>query len=145
MAKTARTPAKHKAPPPSVGVWRRRLTGVSAAGAVLAGFWCLMLSSLIPAWRATRNTDMSSTLRQGIDVAGRSRVWGRNGLVAGQVALALVVLTVTVSLFRAFQIEVSQPGFRTERMVLSTFDPQLARYSDEQADAFLRRMSLPAA
>jgi putative ABC transport system permease protein len=99
-----------------------------------------LLSSLVPAWRATRNTDMSSTLRQGIDVAGRSRVWGRNGLVAGQVALALVVLTVTVSLFRAFQIEVSQPGFRTERMVLSTFDPQLARYSDDQADAFYTRL-----
>jgi putative ABC transport system permease protein len=95
-----------------------------------------LLSSLLPAWRATRNTDMSSTLRQGIDVAGRSRVWGRNGLVALQVALALVVLTVTVSLFRAFQTELSQPGFRTERMVLSTFDPQLARYSDDQADAF---------
>jgi len=99
-----------------------------------------LLSSLLPAWRATRSTDMSSTLRQGIDVAGRARVWGRNGLVAVQVALALVVLTVTVSLFRAFQIEVSRPGFRTERMVLSTFDPQLARYSDDQADAFYARL-----
>ena len=95
-----------------------------------------LLSSLLPAWRATRNTDMSSTLRQGIDVTGLSRVWGRNGLVALQVALSLVVLTATVSLFRAFQVEVSQPGFRTERMVLTTFDPQLARYSDDQADAF---------
>jgi putative ABC transport system permease protein len=99
-----------------------------------------LLSSLLPAWRATRNTDMSSTLRQGIDVAGRSRVWGRNALVSVQVALALVVLTATVSLFRAFQVEVSQPGFRTERMVLSTFDPQLARYSDDQADAFYTRL-----
>ena len=99
-----------------------------------------LLSSVLPAWRATGHTDMSSTLRQGIDVAGRSRVWGRNGLVAAQVGLALVVLTVTVSLFRAFQIEVSQPGFRTERMVLSTFDPQLARYSDAQADAFYTRL-----
>jgi len=50
------------------------------------------------------------------------------------------VLTVTVSLFRAFQIEVSQPGFRTERMLLSTFDPQLARYDDGQADAFYTRL-----
>jgi predicted permease len=99
-----------------------------------------ILSSLLPAWRATRNTDMSSTLRQGIDVAGRSRVWGRNALVSVQVALALVVLTATVSLFRAFQVEVSQPGFRTERMVLSTFDPQLARYNDDQADAFYTRL-----
>ena len=95
-----------------------------------------LLSSLLPAWRATRNTDMCSTLRQGIDVTARSRVWGRNLLVSLQVALALVVLTATVSLFRAFRVEVSQPGFRTERMVLSTFDPQLARYSDDQADVF---------
>jgi len=99
-----------------------------------------LLSSVLPAWRTTRNSDMSSTLRQSVDVTGTSRVWGRNGLVAVQVALALVVLTVTVSLFRAFQIEVSQPGFRTERMLLSTFDPQLARYDDTQADGFYTRL-----
>jgi len=99
-----------------------------------------LLSSVVPAWRATGKTDMSSTLRQGIDVKGRSRVWGRNALVVAQVALALVVLTVTVSLFRAFQTEVSQPGFRTERMVLSTFDPELARYSGAQADVFYARL-----
>jgi predicted permease len=99
-----------------------------------------LLSSVVPAWRATRNTNMSSTLRQNADFTGWSRVWGRNGLVAVQVALALVVVTMTVTLFRAFQVEVSQPGFRTERMLLSTFDPELARYTDGQADAFYTRL-----
>jgi putative ABC transport system permease protein len=121
-----------------------RLTFDLDRRAILAGLVVAtasaLLSSVVPAWRATHRTDMSATLRQGVDFTGRSRVWGRNGLVAMQVALALIVLTVTVSLFRAFQIEVSQPGFRTERMLLSTFDPQLARYDDGQADAFYARL-----
>ena len=99
-----------------------------------------LLSSVLPAWRATHKTDVASILRLAIDFKGRSRVWGRNGLVAVQVALALVVVTVTVALFRGFQAELSRPGFRTERMLLSTFDPQLGRFDDRQADAFYTRL-----
>jgi putative ABC transport system permease protein len=99
-----------------------------------------LLSSVLPAWRATHRTDVSSILRLAVDFKGRSRVWGRNGLVAVQVALALVVVTVTVALFRGFQVELSRPGFRTERMLLTMFDPQLARYDDRQADAFYTRL-----
>ena len=39
-----------------------------------------------------------------------------------------MLLTVTVYLGRAFQAELSEPGFRTERMLLSSFDPRLAGY-----------------
>jgi predicted permease len=121
-----------------------RLTFELDRRAILIGLFVAtgsaLLSSVVPAWRATRNANMSSTLRQNVDFTGRSRVWGRNALVTVQVALALVVITVTAVLFRAFQVEVSQPGFRTERMLLSTFDPQLERYDDERADAFYTRL-----
>ena len=44
-----------------------------------------------------------------------------------------MLLTVTVFLSRAFQAELSQPGFRTERILLTNFEPRLARY-DAHAD-----------
>ena len=99
-----------------------------------------LLSSVAPALRSAFSVDLLSVLRQTPDSKGQSRLWGRNGLVAAQVALALVVVTVTVSLFRGFQAEVSRPGFRTERMLLSTFEPELVRYDRQQADAFYTRL-----
>ncbi|HEY6616145.1 MAG TPA: ABC transporter permease, partial [Vicinamibacterales bacterium] len=85
-----------------------------AVGLVLAAASAL-LSSLVPAWRASHATNLALTLRSGTSHVQRlSGLWGRNGLVTAQVALALVLLTVTVYLGRAFRAELSEPGFRTE-------------------------------
>jgi predicted permease len=109
-----------------------------AVGLALAAA-SVLLSSLVPAWRATRTTSLSGTLRAGGGNVGRSsRLWGRNGLVAGQVALALMLLTVTVFLSRAFQAELREPGFRTDRMLLVGFEPRLARYDRPRTEAFYR-------
>ena len=55
-----------------------------------------------------------------------SRLWGRHGLVASQLALTLVLLTVTLSFYRAFEAEYGGgPGFLTERMLLTSLDPGL--------------------
>jgi predicted permease len=107
-----------------------------AFGMALAALSAL-LSSLIPAWRATHASDLAQALRPGRrDLQRFTRLWGRNGLVAGQVALALMLLTVTVFLHRAFQAELSEPGFRTERILLANFEPRLARYDAAQTEAF---------
>jgi macrolide transport system ATP-binding/permease protein len=96
-----------------------------------------LLSSLVPAWRATHTADLVQALRQGrTGLQRRTRLWGRNGLVAGQVALALMLLTVTVFLFRAFQAELARPGFRTERILLAGFEPRLARYDSARTESF---------
>ena len=114
---------------------------VIAVGLVLAAASAL-LASLVPAWRASKATNLAFTLRSGgSNVQRLSRLWGRNGLVAGQIGLALMLLTVTVYLGRAFQAELSQPGFRTERMLLSSFDPRLAGYNAAQTEAFYRRLT----
>ena len=98
-----------------------------------------LLSSIIPAWRATGSTDLAETLRTGTySLQRRSRLWGRNGLVAGQVAVSLMLLTVTVFLSRTFEAELQDPGFRRERILLSTFEPRLARYDAPKAQAFYR-------
>jgi len=48
----------------------------------------------------------------------------------------MMLITVTVFLSRAFQAELSEPGFRTERILLSSFEPSLARYDNPRAEAF---------
>jgi predicted permease len=99
-----------------------------------------LFSSLIPAWRATQASDLAGTLRNTTGTTSRSaRLWGRNSLVAGQVALSLVLLTVSVFLYRAFQAEFGQgPGFRTERIVLMNIEPRLARYDALRTDALYK-------
>ena len=105
-------------------------------GIVLASLGAL-LSSLVPAWRATHAKDLAQALRHGrVSLQRHSRLWGRNGLVAGQVALSLILLTVTVFLHRAFQAELNRPGFRTERILLAGFDPVLARYDTPRTEVF---------
>jgi predicted permease len=94
-------------------------------------------SSLVPAWKSTR-TDLVSNLKsQASDDSRRSRLWGRNVLVCGQVALSLVLLTVAVFLFRAYQSEYGRgPGFRTDHVLLMSFEPDLAGYDAPRADRF---------
>ena len=101
-----------------------------------------LLSSAMPAWRSTRIADLSSTLRNTITPGGRvARLWGRHGLVASQIALTLVLLTVALSFYRSFQAEYGRgPGFRTDHIVLTNFDPLLARYDQRQSDIFYQRI-----
>jgi predicted permease len=112
-----------------------------AVGLVMAAASAL-LSSVIPAWRATRIRDLSGTLRNTTTPAGRaSRLWGRNSLVAAQIALTLVLLTVALSFYRAFEAEFgSGPGFRTDHMLLTTLNPTLARRDAEQSERFYQRL-----
>ena len=101
-----------------------------------------LLSSAIPAWRSTRVRDLSNTLRNTSSPAARSaRLWGQHGLVATQIALTLVLLTVALSFYRAFQAEYGRgPGFRTEHLLLTSLDPGLAGYDQSQSDQFYERL-----
>jgi predicted permease len=107
--------------------------------AILIAAGSAILSSLLPAWRASR-TDLVTTLK---DVANgsseRSRLWGRSSLVCAQVALSVVLLTTTSFMFRTFQSQLDQgPGFRKDGLLFAGFDPGLARYDDARANAFYR-------
>ena len=112
---------------------QRALLVALAATAVSA-----LLSSVIPAWRSTRLRDLSSTLRNSTSPADRlARLWGRHGLVASQIALTLVLLTVALAFYRAFEAEYGRgPGFRTDHMLLTNLDPGMARYTQDQSDTF---------
>ena len=98
-----------------------------------------ILSGLLPAWRATR-TDLVNSLKDAAASSSeRSRLWGRSALVCGQVALSLVLLTVTAFMYRTFQAQLDRgPGFRTDGLIFASFDPSLARYDDARTHTFYR-------
>jgi predicted permease len=111
-----------------------------AVGVVLAAASAL-LSSVVPAWRATRRVDLNNALKTGSPGGRRSaRLWGQNSLVAGQVALSAILIAVTIFLARAFQQELQQPGFRTTRMLLSNYEPRLAGYDESRTRVFYRQL-----
>jgi predicted permease len=106
-------------------------------GVVLAAASALF-SSLLPAWRATRRANLVETMRAATGGGLNTRLWGRNGLVVGQIALSVVLLTVSVFFARAFDAQLRQPGFRTTQILLSSYEPRLARYDARQTEQFYR-------
>jgi len=106
---------------------------VSAASALVAG--------LIPAFRSARVADLSGTLRNGAETGMRRRLWGRHTLVAGQVALALALVTVGVFLYQTFGAELRKgPGFRTDHLLLVDLDATFARYDGPRAVQFYEQL-----
>jgi predicted permease len=93
-----------------------------------------------PALRITR-PDLVSALKAGDADSGKRRLWGRNTIVASQVALSLVLLVISAVLVEGFRYELAQgAGFRPDRLFLTSFDTQLARYSDSQTRQFYDRL-----
>ncbi len=100
-----------------------------------------VLFGLMPALQTTR-TDLAGALRTaGADTPGRKRLWGRNLLVVGQVAISLLLLTVATLVFRGFQHDMlAGPGFRTDHLLKMRFDPSLVRYTDQQTQQFFQKL-----
>jgi predicted permease len=102
----------------------------------------VIASSLLPAWQATRARDITGSLRPGASSSDQGgRLWGRHGLVVGQVALSLMMLVVAVFVYRSFAAAFATPGFETTRMVLVGLNPVLAGYDGTQTDALLQRLT----
>jgi predicted permease len=98
-----------------------------------------LLFGLAPALRATRPDLVPALKAADADSGGRQTLWGRNTIVAGQVALSLVLLAVSAALVQGFRGQLMQgPGFRIERLFLATFDTQLAHDSPGQTERFYR-------
>jgi putative ABC transport system permease protein len=101
----------------------------------------VLLFGLIPALQTTR-VDLASAMKTG-DAAnsGRRRVWGRSFLVGCQVAVSLVLLTVSVFMYRGFHRELSgNQGFRKDHLMMMSFDPSLVHYSEAQTQQFYKQL-----
>jgi len=101
----------------------------------------VLLFGLIPALQTTR-VDLASAMKTGDTAAsGRRHLWGRGFLVGCQVAVSLVLLTISVFMYHGFRRELaSGQGFRKDHLLLMSFDPSLVHYSDAQTQQFYKQL-----
>jgi predicted permease len=105
---------------------------VSAASALIFG--------LMPALQAT-NTDLTPALKTGEPDEARKRWFGRNALVAVQVAFSLVLLVAASQLARGFSYLLEHdPGFRADHRLTMGFDPSLLSYTPQQIEQFYKTL-----
>jgi putative ABC transport system permease protein len=107
---------------------------VAVASAVLFG--------LVPAVQAAR-TDLTAVMKAGDAVApGRRRRWGRPMLVGGQVAVSVVLLVIALFMYREFRHQLaSGPGYRTDHLLMMSFDPTLMHYTGAQSAQFFEQVA----
>ena len=108
---------------------------------LLAALGSCIFFGLAPAWQAAR-TDFVSALKTGGDGAsGKGRTVGRDVLVAGQIALAMVVLSAAGMFLAGFRnMLVMPPEFRTDHLISLDTAPAALHYSPAQTKAFYRRL-----
>jgi macrolide transport system ATP-binding/permease protein len=115
----------------------RRMLLFTTAASVVSTF----LFGLTPALQTTRLNLVPALKAADADSGGKRRLWGRNLIVAGQVALSLVLLIVSAVLVEGFHGELAQgPGFRTDRLYLTSLDTEPARYSNDQTRRFYKAL-----
>lgn len=108
---------------------------------LLASLASTILFGLAPALRTTRPDLLPALKAADPDLAQRTRLWGRNLLVIGQVALSLILITASTILFQGFRDEIVHgPGFRTNHLLMMSFNPSLVRYSDPQGQQFYKNL-----
>jgi predicted permease len=104
---------------------------VSVASALLFGLAPALQSShpdLVPALKSGKGDD-----------GKRRRLLGRNTLVMAQVAGALLLLVCATQAYRGASMVMSAPaGFRTNHLLMASFNPTLAKYTPDQAKGFYK-------
>jgi len=126
--------------PSDVPVWLKasidqRVLIFTLAASILSTF----LFGLVPAFQATRVDLIPSLKAIDADSEGRRRFWGRNLIVAGQVALSLVLLVVSAMMWQGFRDQLKQGfGFRTDHLYLVSFNTTPVNYSEEQSRKFYK-------
>ena len=85
---------------------------------------------MAPAWKSLK-TDLVPALKNTESGQGaRHRLIGRSALVVTQVALAMVLLVVTAGILDGFRkVLVTDPGFRTDHLLLAGLDTSTVGYS----------------
>ena len=100
-----------------------------------------LLFGLVPAIRGAK-TDLVPALKTGESSAWRRRTWGRSTLVIAQVALSLILLSCATIFVRTLNYVIkSDPGFRTDHLLMMSFDPSLVRNTPDQAREFYRSVT----
>jgi putative ABC transport system permease protein len=123
-----------------------RISNIQLDGVVL-GFTLLVslgtgiIFGLVPAWQAS-SVDLNTALKSGTRTgSGESKARLRNGLVMGEIALALVLLICAGLLIQTFaRLGHVQPGFRSDRLLTASIQLPRAGYpKNENTIAFYTR------
>ena len=111
------------------------------AFAILLALATGVLCSLAPAFAALR-TNLRESLNEGgrTGTATSSHTWLRSGLVVAEIAIALVLLTVSGAFLRSFQKMLTvDPGFRPDHVLVAGYQLPLQQYPTEtSAESFDR-------
>ena len=102
-----------------------------------------VLFGLVPAIQATR-TDLTAIMKAADSVAPRrrGRRWGRSVLVAAQVAISVVLLSVAMFMYRGFGAQLAAgPGYRTDHLLMMRLDTTLIRYTEGQSQQFFEQVA----
>jgi predicted permease len=96
---------------------------------VLTGIVC----GLAPAFAALR-TSVNETLKEGGRTVGGGHVWLRSALVAGEIAIALVLLAASGLLLRSFQKMLAVDlGFRPDHVLTASYSLPQKQYATQPA------------
>jgi putative ABC transport system permease protein len=100
-----------------------------------------VLFSLVPAIQTAR-TDLTAVMKATEAAPRGRRRWGRNLLVGGQIAVAVVVLTLAAFTYRGFRVQLAGgPGYKTDHLVMMTFDPSLVHYTEPRTQKFFEQIA----
>jgi predicted permease len=106
---------------------------------LLAALGCCICFGLAPAWQTARTNFVSALKAGGEGASGKGRTYGRDVLVAGQIALAMVVVTAAGMFLAGFwNMLAMPPEFRTDHLISFDTAPAALHYSPEQTRAFYR-------
>jgi putative ABC transport system permease protein len=106
---------------------------------IAASLLSVFVFGLAPALQTTRLDLVPALKAADADSGGRKRLWGRNLIVTGQVALSLVLLVVSAVVWQGFHDLFQQgPGFRTDHLYLTSFDTSPIHYSEDQTQRFYK-------
>ena len=101
------------------------------------------LCRLAPAFAALR-TNLTESLKDGdrTSTGSASHAWLRSALVVSEIAIALVLLTVSGAFLRSFQkMRAVDPGFRPEHVLVAGYQLPLNQYpTDTTVDTFNRNV-----
>jgi len=102
---------------------------IVAAFALVVAFAAGVLCSLAPAFAALR-INLIESLKEGAQIGGNvSHTWLRSALVVSEVAIALVLLTLSGVFLRSLQkMQQVDPGFRADHALIAGYQLPLAQY-----------------
>ncbi len=113
-----------------------RVLAVTLLVALLTG----VLFGLAPAFQSSR-LDVQSTLRSDSSGAGRRRSRLRDGLIVGQIAMSLLLLSSAGLFIRALgRGQATDPGFSVDGVVTANIDLESAGYTEARARTLFRTL-----